>query len=141
MQWAISRKTDPKLKHTFHRNVTSLFLQELKYTVQKKQNLVINVFGPTGSGKSEAVQKMAMLLQGFFKEAGMESRIHVTFGFPGIRLILSELRPGDIVIEDESTKLSSQDAKVTKDAIENIFRVIRDQQVNFFSCLLRSLNT
>ncbi len=132
MQWAISKKTDAKLKYAFRRNVTSLFIQELRYTVEKKQNLVINVFGPTGSGKSEVVQKAAIILRKFFKEAGLDSRIHVTFGFAGTRLILPELKPGDIVIQDESTKLSGQDSRVTMDAIENILRVIRAQQVNFF---------
>ncbi len=100
------QKNRPQAKIRFSLGFSSLFIQELRYTVEKRQNLVVNVFGPSGSVKRETAQNVAMTLQDFFTDQETESSIQIRFGFVGTRLNLLDLGPGNIVIQDEFTTLS-----------------------------------
>lgn len=58
-------KTDVNLKTALTKNVTKLFLSEIQVRIKLQKNMIISIFGETGSGKSYAGMRIGELISYF----------------------------------------------------------------------------
>jgi len=114
--------------------------------VKKNWNFHFNIGGLPGSGKSTAAQILATFTRSSYRsfakdapqhpKAGDYSRstVHVVFPMQEANELLSSLRPGDILIKDEGSKISGVGSTIAKDANNNIKKAVRSMNINFIDC-------
>ncbi len=130
---AILFKENPKLRRYLRYNRSKLILDEIYYAVKRKTNIVIDIFGLPGTGKSEIAQSLAFYWKKAQKEIwDKDVNIHFSFSFAKtVELLMNETQYGDIIVQDESTRLSGSESKTSEAALANLLDLVRATQISF----------
>ena len=144
---------DKKKRHVFYpsNDFTEEFYKEIEWRVTHRKNLVLALFGETGSGKSLVSQTIGKDWVTTFNEKLKEGHLHnsipkeimkklisnggANYGFsfsdPEFLEHISKMEYGHIEIRDESPRISGKGKHGTIDAILNILDEVRAHQNSF----------
>lgn len=129
------RFSDPKLRWVLRRryNYTKRFLKAMAERIGNKSNLIIVIYGTPNSGKSEGGQTVAFFIKYCFWKyrVFIANNLFMAFSTADFQTILTEMKPGDIGIRDESSKLSGIGSKNVQKYLDNITKIIRKSQNSF----------
>lgn len=112
LRWALKQRADND------------YWGSLLYIVLDDRNLIMQVWGLTGSGKSEVAFTTAKWLKIFFDDCGIPSRIIFTQSFgETVRKVKTAIR-GDTFVQDEMGRPSGEGSR---NLMYNLINIIEDQ--------------
>ena len=113
-------------------NITSNFLRAINERIYDNSNIIIVVYGTPNSGKSEGAQMIAFFMRYvFWKYMNKRIKMFTAFSTSDFQTILTEMKIGDIGIRDESPDESGMGSKNVQKYLNNITRIIRQNQNSF----------
>ena len=115
---------------------TPPFTNELLFAIStrifNKSHIILFVFGPTNSGKSEFSQAIAQYYKSeFYRLLNIHITVHIGFSDADLSDLFPILGYGHFVIRDESSSVSGEDSGLLKERVGNLIRVIRAHQNSF----------
>ncbi len=119
--------------HSLTRNITRYFISEIEEALQHHTNVIIYITGLPGTGKTESMKAIAMMIRDRTKRyVGVTPTIHFTFGFKETHEIAPRLENHDIVAQDEGEQLMGQDSTTVMHAIQNLQEItFRRNRINY----------
>jgi len=123
--------------------VNWMLVREIRKIVKNNANLNINIYGPTGSGKSlvgikigdqvkrEYQQYAAKLDEGYKKNCFEEAELYIEFPIDDANRRMSMMKPGDVLIKDEQTKSEGMNSNIEGQRRQNVRKSIRSENINF----------
>ena len=132
-------------------NHSNRFNREIDWRTRFRKNIVIAIFGETGSGKSLVAQTIALMWINLFKKNLKSGKLldsvpkdildnlkrndlpkaGFSFSDPEFLKHISNMGYGDIEIRDETPRMSGTGKRVTIEAILNILDEVRAHQNSF----------
>ena len=111
---------------------TSELVEAFSYRIVNINNVVIVVYGPPNSGKSERAQTIADFLRHKFKEIlDKEIQVMISFSSADLDDNIINMEVGDVIIRDETPKLTGKGSHIAEWNVDNILKMIRLNQNNF----------
>lgn len=108
------------------------FLKAIIERIVDNSNLIIVIYGTPNSGKSEGGQTIAFFIRYvFWKYMGIKVKIYTVFSTSDFQEKLPEIKIGDVGIRDESPDEVGYGSKNVKKYLNNITRIIRQEQNSF----------
>lgn len=115
-----------------NRNYSLKILEEFQYVIEKELNIVIDLYGLAGSGKSEVAFALWFHWKNMNKKLlDREVKLFITFNRSQTVKAVKKARAGDMIIQDEDSRLSGHGSKSAIDAMNNIIDLIRETQISF----------
>ena len=115
-----------------NRNYSLMVLEEFQYVIEKQLNIVIDLYGLAGSGKSEVAFALWFHWQKKNKKLlDREVKLFITFNRSQTVQAVKKAQTGDMIIQDEDSRLSGHGSKSAIDAMNNIIDLIRETQISF----------
>lgn len=106
--------------------------EELRRRVVRQKNLIISIFGETGSGKSYAGLSMGKLLNEIFKdEKNVDGDLYYFFRTQDILENLKKMSAGDVVIMDEQVGTTGSGSHRRRTQLKAVEETLRADQINF----------
>ena len=125
---AFNRKVNNlKIVHLFNNNdMGKVIRDDINSAIKKGTNFVLGIVGTTGSGKSEAAMKIALMAKkNTIKYKNITPEIYICFTMSELRKALKRLKPHDILIKDESPRSSGKGSLTETHSVQNILHSIR----------------
>jgi len=122
-----------KEKKIFRRNVShSVLLKEFEYVIKNQLNIIIDLYGLPGSGKSED----AFSLWFHWKRLNTvllnrDVNLIITFSRWQTIQAVKNAKDGDLILQDEDTRLSGHGSASAIAQMNNLLDTIRETQISF----------
>ncbi len=110
---------------------TNKFINAIIKRIREESNIIIVIYGSPNSGKSEGAQMIAFFIRYIFWKYNKKVKIYTAFSTSNFQTILTEMNVGDIGIRDESPDEAGAESKNVKKYLNNITRLIRQNQNSF----------
>ncbi len=108
------------------------FINAIIKRIREESNIIIVIYGSPNSGKSEGAQMIAFLIRYFFwKYMNKKIELFTAFSTSEFQIILTDMEIGDVGIRDESPDESGAESKNVSKYLNNITRIIRQNQNSF----------
>lgn len=132
-------KSNPELRNALKDDKTELFFKDLKWRLKNEKNIILVVYGETGSGKSTVAQRIAYEMLHFLpekrrKNASLDDS-HVCFSRTQVIDKIKEVNPGETIISDEDRQQSyGMGSHREKEQMDKIEQSVRAESLNFIFC-------
>ena len=111
---------------------TDEFIRAIIERIKDNSNLIIVMYGTPNSGKSEGAQTIAFFMRYIlWKYRNKKVKVFTAFSTSDFQIILTEMKIGDVGIRDESPDESGAGSVNVKKYLNNITRIIRQNQNSF----------
>lgn len=128
------RFSNPLLKWALRKkyNYTKRLYYSISERIVGESNMIFVIYGTPNSGKSEGAQTIALYIKSKFKKyLDLVIKIHIAVSTADFQTILTEMGLGDIGIRDESPKLAGLGSKNNEKYLDNITKIVRQNQNSF----------
>lgn len=135
-------KDDAEIKRILRdreNNLTDLFFRDLKWRMRNEKNVIIVVYGKTGTGKSSIAQRIALEL---YRYTPKNIRKNINLDVSNIAFTRNQLleriedaKEGETMIYDEDREESyGMGSQREKDQMKRIEQSVRAESINFIFC-------
>lgn len=117
------------------RCINPTFEEFLDRRVMRPSNLIIMVEGPQGEGKSYIALWLALRWKLKMKELGSRDiKIEFTFNSSESQNTLAQVEDGDIIMQDEDSRLIGRGAQTAEAELQNLVETMRYTQKSIIIC-------
>lgn len=118
-----------------YKEVTDTFIDFIKRRILRPSNLIIMIEGPQGEGKSYIGLWLATVWV-LMMEAliGKKPRIEFSFNAAESQAKLPKIRDGDLILQDEDSKLIGRGAATAEAELTNLVETMRYTQKSIIIC-------
>lgn len=128
-------KTDEQFADACGDDLTDEFQKTIEYAIENDENLICMLEAPQGEGKSKIAQKvMVEWVRTFYKIKQKRVHYHFTFNQAETQNLLAKLQDGDIICQDEDTKLIGRGASTSENELQNLIETMRFTQKSIIIC-------
>lgn len=130
---------DRKLRDAMQKDRTNLFFEDLEWRLQNEKNVILAVYGETGSGKSTVAMRIAYEMLNFLPEDRREKADldinQVSFSKTQILNQIQDTHPGETIISDEDREESyGMGSQREAQQMSKIEQSVRAESLNFIFC-------
>lgn len=120
-------------------NLTNLFFRDLQWRMKNEKNVIIVIYGKTGTGKSSMAQRIAMELHRYLpRQIRRNAKLDVSnIAFTRDQLLgrLENSEEGETVIYDEDREESyGMGSQREREQMKRIEQSVRAESINFIFC-------
>lgn len=123
-------RIDSYFRENFHKDLTDIIIQKLKFQEENEQNIIIDCYGEPGSGKSYTAIYLAWLMAKIGKKRFTANTIF--FRLDDINAYLPNLEWGSKIVVDERVPVFGTGAKRLDQQYILMMETLRKKQVSFF---------
>lgn len=132
IEWNIRNNPDyAALK--YNRDVTPLLEEKIEFAIKNNRNIIAEVLGIPGAGKSYATIALATIVSGHWADKlNKDTTVDLDFELAGILELIGKYYKGDSLIQDEDPRGFGAGSATNAEAFENLAKTLRKRCISLF---------